>query len=76
MAIITVTYARLWNLGNYENERLEAVATVESDATTAFAEAVSAVNDQHTLMQAERDAAEQRQREEWEAKRAGKQAPF
>ena len=58
MAIITVTYARLWNLGNYENERLEAVAAVESDATTAFAEAVSAVNDQHALMQAERDAAD------------------
>ena len=76
MAIITVTYARLWNLGNYENERLEAVAAVESDATTAFAEAVSAVNDQHALMQAERDAAEQRRREEYEAKRAGKQAPF
>lgn len=83
MAIITVTYARLWNLGNYENERLEAVATVESDAESAFAEAVQAVNDQHALMQAERDAAEQRRHEEWEAKqqearmaRALKQAPF
>lgn len=68
MAIITVTYARLWNLGNHENERLEAVATVESDATNAFAEARGAVEAEHTRLQAERDTAEQRRRDEWEAK--------
>lgn len=69
MAVITVTYARLWNLGNYENERLEAVATVESDATSAFAEAVQAVTDQHALMQAERDEAEEKRQAEYEAER-------
>jgi hypothetical protein len=72
MAVTTVTYARLWNLGNYENERLEATATVESDAATAFAEARGAVEAEHARLQAERDAAEQRRREEWEAKRAAK----
>lgn len=75
MPAITVTYARLWNLGNYENERLEVVVTVSTDVEAAFAEAVQAVNDQHALMQAERDAAEQRRRDEWEEKqRADREA--
>lgn len=75
MAAITVTYARLWNLGNYENERLEVVVTVSTDVEAAFAEAVQAVNDQHALMQAEKDAAEQRRRDEWEEKqRASREA--
>lgn len=76
MAVITVTYERLYNLGNYENERLVAVVTVESDATTAFAEARGAVEAEHARLQAERDEAERRRREEYETKRAGKQTPF
>lgn len=41
--ITQVTYARTYNLGNYESLRLEAVATCDGDSETAFAEARAAV---------------------------------
>ncbi len=42
--ITSVTYARLYNLGNYENERIEVTASVENgDLIAAHQEAVSAV---------------------------------
>lgn len=42
--IQTVTYARLYNLGNYENERIEVTVSVEDgDLITAHQQAVSAV---------------------------------
>lgn len=31
MKVTSVTYARLYNLGNYENERLEVTVSVEND---------------------------------------------
>ncbi len=46
--ITQVAYARTYNLGNYENERIEAVATVENgDAAAAYVEAKAAVETQH-----------------------------
>ncbi len=56
-------------LGNYENERLEAVATVEDDAVSAFAQARGAVEDEHGRMEAEREAERLRQREEYDRQR-------
>lgn len=42
--IKTVTYARLYNLGNYENERIEVTVSVDDDdLIAAHQEAVSAV---------------------------------
>lgn len=53
--ITTVTYARLWNLGNYENERLEVtVAVEESDVTAAFITAIAAVESEHIRLLSER----------------------
>lgn len=49
--ITSVTYARLYNLGNYENERLEVTIQVEeNDATSAFIAAVSTVETEHQRM--------------------------
>jgi hypothetical protein len=68
--ITTVTYERLFNLGNYENLRLAATAVVEDDnVPAAFAEAKQAVEDQHAAYLAEKAETERRQREEWEARR-------
>lgn len=68
--ITKIVYARLFNLGNYENERLEVEIPVErGDYAAAFTEAREAVEAQQRQFQAEREAAERRRREEWEAER-------
>lgn len=68
--ITRIIYARLFNLGNYENERLEVEVTVEhGDYAAAFTEARGAVDAQQAQFQAEREAAEQQRRAEWEAER-------
>lgn len=49
--ITSVTYMRLYNLGNYENDRLYATAAVENgDVDAAFDEAIAAVEAQHARM--------------------------
>lgn len=49
--ITSVTYMRLYNLGNYENDRLYATATVENgDVAAAFDEAITAVEAQRARM--------------------------
>jgi hypothetical protein len=46
--ITSVTYARLYNLGNYENEKLEVTVSVEdNDATAAFLTARGVVEDEY-----------------------------
>jgi hypothetical protein len=46
--ITHITYARLYNLGNYENERIEVTVSVEDgDLIAAHQEAVSAVQQAH-----------------------------
>ncbi len=64
--ITQVTYERLFNLGNYESERISATATVESaDIESAYDEARTAVMDEfmrntqaRTTTQPERPPAE------------------
>lgn len=78
--IATVTYARLYNLGNYENERLEVTVTTENgDAAAAFAMAKAATDAEHDRLVAEREAEIERQRAErqaeYEARRAQSAAP-
>ena len=49
--ITSVTYGRLYNLGNYENEKLEVTVQVEDgDVTAAFITAVATVESEHTRM--------------------------
>ena len=45
--IIQVTYERVYNLGNYESERLSATVTVEDTTEAAYDEARAAVADEH-----------------------------
>lgn len=68
MHLTRITYARLYNLGNYENERLEAEITVgpDEDPQIAFDLAKSIVVEQHAQLKAERADAARRQREEYE----------
>lgn len=55
MPILTLTYARLYNLGNYENEKIEVTVSVEhDDVAAARIAAVAAVEAEHTQMLAER----------------------
>lgn len=77
--ITKIIYARLFNLGNYENERLEVEIVVEGgEYAAAFIEAREAVETQHAQFQAERDAAEKRryaeQEAEWARQRAEREA--
>lgn len=69
--ITQVSYGRLYNTGNYENVRFEAVVSVEDngeDATAAaFEEAKAAVHAGYAQWQADREAEEERQRQEREA---------
>jgi hypothetical protein len=68
MAITQVIYERVFNLGNYENHRISATATVENgDHVAAFALARSAVEAQHFIAIEERKAAIKRQQERREA---------
>lgn len=56
--ITTVTYARLYNLGNYENEKLEVTVSVEdNDVTAAFITAVATVESEHLRLLNDRRAA-------------------
>lgn len=58
--ITKVVYARLYNLGNYENERLEVEVTVEDGSAAAvegaWEDARNAVEAQRTRLQAQRAA--------------------
>jgi sRNA-binding protein len=69
--ITKIVYARLFNLGNFENERLEVEVTVEDTSAAAvegaWEEARAAVEAQHARFQAEREEAERRRREEYQA---------
>lgn len=71
--VTKVIYARLYNLGNYENERLEVEVTVEGTGEVVVAEAwagaCQAVEDQHTALETARAEARQRERDEYERKR-------
>lgn len=55
MEILTLTYGRLYNLGNYENEKIEVTVSVDNnDVATARAAAVAAVETEHIQLLAER----------------------
>ncbi len=55
MTALTLTYARLYNLGNYENEKIEITVSVDNDdVTAARIAAVAAVEAEHAQMLAER----------------------
>jgi hypothetical protein len=55
MAALTLTYARLYNLGNYENEKIEITVSVDNDdVSAARIVAVAAVEAEHVQMLAER----------------------
>lgn len=57
--ITTVTYERLYNLGNYENERLSAAcAVVNGDVAGAWATALDCVETQHRALVTLRDRKE------------------
>lgn len=70
MAITQISYARLHNLGNYENERFEVVVTVEEgDVAGAFAEARAATDAARIQVEGERRAEADRIQQEQEALR-------
>lgn len=53
--ITSITYARLYNLGNYENEKLEITVSVEDgDVTAAFITAQATVEAEHQRMLSDR----------------------
>lgn len=55
MIILQVTYQRVYRIGQYESERLEAVAAVEGgDVDAAWAEAVSTVENEYRCLCVER----------------------
>jgi hypothetical protein len=55
MEILTLTYGRLYNLGNYENEKIEVTISVDNgDVAAARIAAVAAVEAEHAQMLAER----------------------
>jgi hypothetical protein len=57
MAITQVSYGRLYNTGNYENVRFEAVVSVEDgDEAAAFNEAQRAIHAGYAQWQADRAA--------------------
>lgn len=73
--ITQVSYARLYNIGNFENIRFEAVASVGEDGTAlAFAETQAAVHAAYAqwVEDREREAAERKL--ELERRRAAKDA--
>lgn len=67
MAITQVSYGRLYNTGNYENVRFEAVVSVDGDAAAAFAEAKMAVHAGYAQWLADRDVEAEQARQEREA---------
>lgn len=76
--ITEIIYARLYNLGNYENERLEVKVTVEDTSAAALVgaweDARQAVEQQHARLQAQRDEAERKRREEYQAEQERRRA--
>lgn len=60
--ITQITYARLWNLGNYENERFEATATVGEgeDPAVVLREVKAFVENERLRMIREYQAARQK----------------
>lgn len=68
--IIQVSYERVFNLGNFENHRISATASVENDEYhVAFAAVRSAVEEQHAMFVAERAAENERQYAELQRRR-------
>jgi hypothetical protein len=68
MAITQVSYGRLYNTGNYENVRFEAVASVENDdVPAAMAEAMAATHTGFAQWQADRAAEAEQARQAHEA---------
>ena len=65
--ITKVSYARLYNLGNYENERFEAEAEVVDGNVTRSARASRRSRPSASAKVAERERAEEQRREEWRA---------
>lgn len=66
--ITQVSYGRLYNTGNYENVRFEAVVSVEDgDEVAAFKEAERAVHAGYAQWQVDREAEAEAQRIEREA---------
>ncbi len=75
MAVTQVNYARLYNIGNYENIRFEATATVREDGpAAAFDEAVGAVHDGYAQWVADRDAETAERKAELERRKQAKDA--
>ena len=69
--ITEVRYELLYNLGNFETAKYGATSTVlDGNSEAAFAEARAAVEAQHALFLAEREAEQQRQRAEWDQQAA------
>jgi hypothetical protein len=65
--ITQVSYGRLYNTGNYENVRFEAVVSVEDgDVPAALEEAKAAVHAGYTQWQADREAEIEHERQERE----------
>lgn len=68
MAVTQISYGRLYNTGNYENVRFEAVVSVEADdVPAAFEEAKAAVHAGYAQWQADHEAEIERERQEREA---------
>jgi hypothetical protein len=73
--ITQVSYARLYNIGNYENVRFEAVATVgDNNTALAFDEAVAAVHEGYAQWLADREAEAAERKAELQRKREQKDA--
>lgn len=71
--VTQVSYARLYNTGNYENVRFEATATVgDNNTALAFDEAVAAVHEGYAQWLEDRKAEATERKAEIERKRAAK----
>jgi hypothetical protein len=79
--ITKVVYARLFNLGNYENERIEVEAVIGADENPGaiFEELRKAADQQHEEFQAarvrEQEERDRKYREEYEARRQAAKQP-
>ena len=72
---ITVTYARLYNLGNYENERIEVAMDIPegADASAAYEQLRALVDAQHAAFEAARRAEEEERRRRYMEERQREQ---
>lgn len=77
MAVTQISYARLYNTGNYENIRFEVVVSVEDNGNVAtaaaFEEAKVAVHAAYAQWMADRETEAAQRLQEREAARAAKQ---